>query len=283
MTLKHSLIGYALAIAAMLAVPPAQAAQPFETTTSWLQGFDDWISELDQMQRKDFQFSLGAGIGVTPDYPGADNYEAVGLPLFQLRYKDKLTLDPLGLRFRIWRNDRLRLRLTLGPSESRSADADTPIAKLNDVDRGLNTGLILEGRIAGPVAFRLNMRKEIAGGHDGFNVSPSVGVILTDKTKTYTVIPEIAVDWSDDNYMNAFYAVMPARAAAANLAPYNPSSGFRDILFRVTTSYRFNEHWIMLGRAQAGYLLGDAKKSPIVRTSGDAFQSVFGFGIMYNF
>ncbi|PHY01604.1 MAG: hypothetical protein CK529_01815 [Rhodospirillaceae bacterium] len=42
-------------------------AQPFEISNSWLEGFDDWASEIGNMKAEDFQFSLGVGVGITPD------------------------------------------------------------------------------------------------------------------------------------------------------------------------------------------------------------------------
>lgn len=283
MTFKRSFFAAALFGIALLAPNQPLHAQPFETSTSWLQGFDDWISEIGQMKAKDFQFSIGAGMGLTPDYPGSDKYQAVALPLFQIRYKDKLSVDPLGIRFRVWRSDCCRLRLVLGLSESRGADMDSPVAKLTDVDRGMNTGFIFEGRIAGPLAFRLNARQEVSGGHSGATISPALGLVLGNRARTYSVIPEVAITWASANYMNAFFDVSRTGSLASGLQPFDASSGFRDIAFRVTATYRFNEDWMGLVRLQADQLLNDAKRSSITRQTGDSFQGLFGFGFMYTF
>lgn len=258
-------------------------AQSLDSSSSWLQGFDDWISELSEVKATDFQWSVGAGMGVAPDYAGGDNYKALGLPLFQIRLRDKLTVDPLGVRFRIWRSDCCRFRLFAGMSESRGADKDTPVAKLPDVDRGVNLGFVFEGRIVGPLAFRLNGRKEVAGGHGGVTMSPSLGVILRTKDQTYSVIPEIATTWANGRYMNAFFGVTPAGATVSGLAPFAASSGFREVSLRLTSTYRFNENWTMIGRLQASRLTGDAKRSSIVRQAGDEDQGLIGFGFLYTF
>lgn len=281
MTFLRTLIGCIAALTCMSA--PIVHAQPFETSNSWLQGFDDWISEIGAMKAADFQFSLGAGVGVTPDYPGGNKYQTVALPLFQLRYKDKLTIDPLGIRFRVWRSECCRARLVLGLSESRGVDMDSVVSKLTDVDRGLNTGFVFEGRIAGPLAFRLNARQEVSGGHSGATIAPALGIVLRDKANTYSVIPELALTWASKDYMNAFFSVTPTGAAASGLRPFNASGGFRDVALRLTTTYRFNEDWMAVGRLQASQLLGDAKRSSITRQTGDSFQGLVGFGVMYTF
>lgn len=134
----------------------------------------------------------------------------MALPLFQVRLRDKLTIDPLGVRFRIWRSDYCRFLLFAGLSESRSADASSPVSRLPNIDSGMNLGFLFEGRIAGPLAFRVNGRKEVAGGHGGLTLAPSLGVIVRNKSGTYSVIPEVAATWANGSYMQSFFGVTPA-------------------------------------------------------------------------
>lgn len=261
----------------------AQSLDSIQNTAPWFEGFDDWINELGAIKAEDFTFGIGAGVGTTPDYPGGDNYQTVALPLFQVRYKDSLTIDPLGIRVRVWRGGDWRLRVVVGLSESRNAKSTSPVSKLPDVDRGLNAGFVLEGRIAGPLAFRLNGRKEFAGGHGGMTISPSLGIVIRDKNDKYSIIPEVALTWGNSKYMDAFFSVTPTGSTASGLGIYNAGAGFREAALRLTTSYRFNEDWMAVGRIQAARLLGDAKNSSIVRQSGDSFQGLVGFGVMYTF
>ncbi|MDX2142663.1 MAG: MipA/OmpV family protein [Rhodospirillaceae bacterium] len=283
MTLRQRLFGPLTAAAVIAASATAALAQPFETSTSWLQGFDDWISEIGAMKATDFQFSLGTGVGLTTDYPGSDRYKAVALPLFQVRYKDKLTVDPLGIRFRVWRNSCCRARLVIGLSESRGADMASPVSRLPDVDRGMNVGFIFEGRIAGPLAFRFNARQEVAGGHSGMTLSPALGVVLRDKAQTYSVIPELALTWASSDYMDSFFSVTPMGAAVSGLRAFNATPGLRDVSLRLTATRKISEDWMVVGRLQGSKLLGDAKRSSITQQTGDSFQGIAGFGFMYTF
>jgi outer membrane protein len=283
MTFRKKLIGYVTTFALLVSQASTAWAQPFETSTSWLEGFDDWASEIGNMKAEDFQLSLGAGVGITPDYAGGKKYQAIALPLFQLRYKDKLRIDPLGVRFRVWRSECCRARVFLGLSESRGVSMDSPVGKLKDVDRGLNTGFVFEGRFAGPLAFRLNARQEVSGGHSGATIVPALGIVLRDKNETYSVIPEIALTWASHDFMDAFYSVSPTGAAASGLRAFNASGGLRDVSLRLTATYRLSEDWMVVGRLQAAQLLSDAKRSSITRQTGDSFQGLAGFGVMYTF
>ncbi len=261
----------------------AQAQNLVSGSSSWLDGFDDWLDEIGEGKREHWQFGIGAGVGTAPDYPGGDNYKDLVLPVFQIKYKDQITLDPLGLRVRVWKSDNWRLRLVAGVSESRKADSSSAVSRLPDVDRGINAGFVLEGRIAGPLAFRLNGRKEFAGGHNGVTVTPSLGIVLRDKKETFSVIPEIAVTWGNNRYMDAFFSVTPQGSAASGLGIYNASSGFREAAVRATASYNISKDWTLLARVQAAQLLSEAKRSSIVRQAGDSFQGLVGVGVMYTF
>jgi outer membrane scaffolding protein for murein synthesis (MipA/OmpV family) len=97
------------------------------------------------------------------------------------------------------------------------------------------------------------------------------------------MIPELAVTWADGRYMESFFGVTPAGAAASGLAPFDAGAGFRDLALRITTTYRLDEHWTMIGRLQAARLLGSARRSSIVRQAGEANQGLIGFGFLYSF
>lgn len=278
---RHFVFLCLLALTAVLASPTSSRAQGYDEATAF-EGIDDWLSEMTNIRAEDFTVGIGVGVGLAPDYPGADRYKSVALPVFQVRYKDTFTLDPLGARLRVWKSDCCRLRVVVGLSESRQADQGTVVSRLPDVDRGINTGLIFEGRIVGPLAFRLNARKEIANGHGGITVSPALGVVIRDKAETYSIIPELALTWGNNRYMDAFFAVTP-QGAASGLPLYDAGAGFREVSARLTTTYHFNKDWMMVGRIQASRLISDAGRSPIVRQTGSRFQGLIGTGFMYIF
>lgn len=267
----------------LLAAAPA-AAQRLTTDSPFSNDGRSWLEELSDIEinAEDFAYTVGVGIGVTPDFPGSGEHKLGALPLFQVNYKDVVTLNPLGLRVRAWRNDRVRLRLGIGLSQGRSADDESPVSLLPKVKMGGSLDATLEGRIVGPVAFRLNAKQGFAGGHKGTTLSSSLGVVWREKDK-FSVIPEIALTWAGNNYMDAFFTVTPAGAAASGLSAYDAGAGFRDVALRVLAQYHFNTHWSVLVRGEAAKLLGDARDSSIVREAGKANQGTLGLGVLYTF
>jgi outer membrane protein len=274
----------ALCVGAVLAasVSPAQA-ELLEPSDGWLRGFDDWFTEFLARPEKKFELTLGAGVGAITDYRGSAKDGLKVAPLFRLRLYDKVTIDPMGIRVRLSSWDCCRLIAVVGRSEKRSAPDGDPVSLLPRVGAGVNVGMMFEGIVWGPLAFRVNARKEISNGHSGATVQPALGVVIRDTAETYSLIPEIAVSWADGKYMDSFFSVTPAGAAASGFTPYDAGSGIRDVLFRVTASYRFAPKWTVIARAQYSRLLGDARDSTIVRQGGSPNQHLAGVGVAYTF
>ncbi len=273
----------AVAVGAALALSSPAAAQGWNSG-ALESAYDDlaqYLAEMGEFSPEDWRVRVGAAVGVAPDFSGSDHYEVRGLPIFQIRYKDDVWIDPLGVRAAIWSNECCRLLAQVGISTGRSPDKESRAFLLPDVDMGVNTGFTFEGRFAKYFAFRLRARKEFAGGHGGTNLSAAVGTILT--TGAMRVIPEIATEWQSEDFMEAYYGVPASATAATGYAAYDPGSDFETVAFRVTSFYDLGDSWQLIMRGEAGFLLGDAKRSPIVRQDGDSFQGLFGVGVLYEF
>jgi len=246
--------------------------------------YDDlaqYLEEMGEFSPEDWRVRIGAAIGTAPDYSGSNQYEVKGLPVFQVRYKDDLWIDPLGARFAVWSSDCCRLLAGLGISTGRTPDKDSRARLLPDVGTGVNFNITYEGQFAKYAAFRLRARQEFAGGHGGLNLSAAVGTIL--RTDSVRLIPEIAVEWQSDKFMDAYYGVPVSTAAATGYTPYEPGSAFETAALRLTSFYDLDENWQLIMRGEAGLLLGAAKNSPLVREDGDSFQGLFGIGVLYEF
>jgi len=273
-----------ICILAVLALGAPQAQAQGWNSAALESAYDDlaqYLVEMGEFSPEDWRVRVGAATGVAPDFSGSDHYELRALPLFQVRYKDDIWIDPLGVRVKVLSTECCRLLAQVGVSTGRSPDKESRAFLLPDVDLGVNSGFTFEGRIARFFAFRLQARKEFAGGHGGTNLSAALGTIIT--TGAIRVIPEIATEWQSDDFMDAYYGVPAASTAATGYAAYDPSSDFETVSFRVTSFYELSDSWQLIMRGEAGFLLGDAKRSPIVQQDGDSFQGLFGIGVLYEF
>ena len=88
-------------------------------------------------------------------------------------------------------------------------------------------------------------------------------------------------------FARTYFGVTPAGAAASGLAPYTLGGGFKNIraslLLTQSLSGDLRRGWALFAIGSYSRLLGDFKRSPIVRDAGDADQFLVGAGIGYTF
>jgi len=251
------------------------------TLESVYENLSGYISELGASASKDWRLRIGAAMGAAPDFSGSDQYEIKFLPVFQFRYKKNLLIDPLGIRLQVWENSCCRLFIQTGLSPGRSPDPDSKVSLLPDFSTGADVGAYFEGRFARFIAFRLRVRKEVAGGHGGLRVSSSLGTVV--RRETFRLIPEIYLQWSDNTYMDAYYGIPVSSADATGYESFDPSPDFDNMALRMTAFFNVAEDWQLLLRAEAGLLVGDAGRTPFVREDGDRFRGLLGLGFLYTF
>lgn len=267
---------------AVMASAPAQAqGWNLSSLESAYDDFAGYLEEMGEFSPEDWQYRIGAAVGSVTDYSGSDQYETKGLPIFQIRYKDDIWIDPLGVRVKVWSTDCCRLLAQAGISTGRSPDKDSRAFLLPDISTGADIGFTFEGQLAKFFAFRLRARQEVAGGHGGTGFSAALGTII--RTDSVRLIPEIGTEWRSNKFMDAHYGVPASATGATGYAAYNPGAGFEDVAFRLTSFYDLDEQWQLIMRGEAKLLLSQAKNAPFVVQDGDSFQGLFGMGVLYTF
>jgi len=82
-----------------------------------------------------------------------------------------------------------------------------------------------------------------------------------DRTSEWTL--GAGLGGADAAYMQSYYGVMPAGAAATGLRPYRPSGGLDRAYTALACTRALDRHWITYASVSAGRLLGPAAASPL--------------------
>ncbi len=90
----------------------------------------------------------------------------------------------------------------------------------------------------------------------------------------------LATTWANTEYLQDYFGVDAAQAVQSGYGVYRPGSGLRDVRVGATLVYRLTPAWAVTGSLTRTELLGDAKRSPIVREQGTT-SALFTVG--YNF
>ncbi len=232
------------------------------------------------------QLRLGIGPVIAPRYEGDDDYDLDPGPMVSLRFRDWLEVDNNNVRVNLfWRGrdgaPRLRagptLRVDFGREQSDSVD----LAGLGSIGTAIEVGGFVSYD-AEPWRYRLRLRRDVTGGHDGWIANADWSFAMQPTTRT-RIAAQLTATWADRRYMNRFFGVDAAAAAASGLPAHAADAGLKDVTLTFASETRLTERWALVLNAGYERLLGEAKNNPLVRLRGSPDQLVFGAFAVYSF
>lgn len=224
----------------------------------------------------------GLGAQIRPEYPGADEAEWVPYIKFSIAKGN----EPFGFGAP---DDAFGIGLfsaggfRAGPSlalQGGRKDSDVGVP-LGEVKRTIEAGAFAEFNIADQFRLRGDVRKGI-NGHEGFIASLGADQIWRDGDRyVASVGPRLL--FSDSRYQRAYFGVSPEAALATGLPAYRPGGGLHAVAAAAGLHYSLGGPLGLFGYARYERLVGDARKSPVVRELGSPNQLSAGLGISYTF
>ncbi|MDD3447151.1 MAG: MipA/OmpV family protein, partial [Zavarzinia sp.] len=160
------------------------------------------------------------------------------------------------------------------------------VKALHEVDDAWEVGLSLGWRVQDPAnsrnSFRvgLDLLQDVSSAHGGF---------VADLTAVYrqAVMGRLdlgvlaGVTYASGAYMDEYFGVSAADAAASGLAQYGANGGIRDLRLMPLAVLHLDDHWRLGASAGWQRLIGDAADSPIVKDRGDENQFVASMTMAY--
>lgn len=251
-------------------------------------------------------FTLGAGVGVGPDYEGAEDYGVGALPMIGVEWTDddttaegpvegtELQLGLHGAYFSLPEGvgiDFLKLRsgdhvLTGGVGLSydfgRDAGDNDGLTGMGDIDGyAVGTiGLSYEtnfGLFAG-----LGVHQSLSGDDRGATADLSLGYALP-LSKTLLFLPSIYTVWASEDHMQSYFSVSGTQAAQSGNRRFDAGAGFKTVGLDAALQWSVSESWGVFTQAGYARLIGDAADSPLVADKGDPNQFSGMAGVSYRF
>jgi MipA family protein len=238
---------------------------------------------------EDMSFTLGAGVGVAPDYEGSDDGELV--PLLNLSvanlYHPKTFVQVLGPRLRsnFLPDDHWRLGLSGQYIKERDDVEDDQVDDLEKVDPSVMLGLLAGYDFIGDplqdLVLELEARQDVAN-DNGFLASVR-GLYGGQLTSSWRLDAFVGSTWASEDYMSSYFGVGAADAVRSGLDQFDAEEGVKDVNFGGALNYRFLERWSVTALATYSRLIGDAADSPVVDEAGDENQLFGGALVNYRF
>lgn len=223
----------------------------------------------------DLVFELGAGALVQPTWEGSSDVVFSAWPIIGFEF---VSIGPFTLGGGPERA--FSLSPSFGFRGERDDNDHAALTGIGDVDAAVEAGARASYRyrmIRASVALRRGF-----GGHEGF-VGEAALEIVVEPTERWTFAIGPQVSFADDEYMDTYFGVTAAQAAASGLAPFSAGAGFKSVGVIAETRYRLTEDLSLRGKASYHRLIGDAADSPIVAQAGSEDQFMAGVGLSYRF
>lgn len=229
-----------------------------------------------------YRVRAGMGAQIRPDFPGADETEWAAYPHIAVAKGD----EPFAFGAP---DDSFDLRLisnggfAAGPvAKIASGRRDSKVgAPVGDVSSTIEAGVFAQQRLSDSFRLRGEIRRGI-GGHDGFIGNAGADYISRDGDQyVFSVGPRVI--FSDSRYQRAYFGVTPEAALASGLPIYRPGGGLHALALVSGIDYAIGGGWGLFGFARYERLVGDARRSPIVREFGSPNQFSAGLGINRTF
>ncbi len=224
---------------------------------------------------RDFSLSAGAVGIVSPRYEGSKSYKVIGFPLLYPRFtgggastftKRVSFKGADDLRYKLFDTGNFEAGPIVGYRSGRDADDGVLLGGLGDIDASAVLGGYASYSLD-YITFDASIGTGVFGDANGFQArfAAETDYELTPELK---LTARFGTTVSSDEYMDTFFGVTPAQAAAstAGLPVYDPDTGFKDVFVQIGTEYRFNENWRFGLGVKYSRLVGDAEDSPVIET-----------------
>ncbi|HEY5740889.1 MAG TPA: MipA/OmpV family protein [Gammaproteobacteria bacterium] len=224
----------------------------------------------------DWSVGLGAGVISAPEYLGGDSIETFAVPAIDIAYRRTITFNFYeGLNAYFFNRDAISLKAGVAWQPGRDEDEDPSLAGIGDIDDATLLRLVAEYQFDIYTAF-FGLRRHY-GGTDGTQFEAGIQAFYTlrEEITSPRLLFNLAVLYSDDDYMQGYFGIDAGQAAASGLQPYSAESGISSLRAGATAFYPLTRNWRLTGVLQYRELVGDAGDSPLVLQDGQWFGGAF--------
>lgn len=236
-------------------------------------------------------WSLAAGVGVSPDYEGSDDYRPV--PLWRASAKDLyhpetfVQISGLSLSSNFIPHENFRLGISAEYAMERDDVHDNSVDNLDSTDDGFLLGLVggyefgvLEN---GKLGFELDSRFDLADDIGGLITAKVKFSSPVDDDKRWIVRASVESTYATDDYMDNYFGISASDLGTSDLSTFDADGGIKDVGFGGGVTYVITKQWSFTTLASYKRLVGDAEDSPVTDDAGDEDQLFAGALVNFRF
>ncbi|VXC92991.1 MipA family MltA-interacting protein [Burkholderia sp. 8Y] len=268
-----------LAVAMAAYTPLGVRAQTPSPLGEWQYSAGVPLEKLYEPTTPEWAVRLGVGAAFRALYDGSDRYHTLAGPSIDIRYRDLFfasTGEGIGANLLQGRNWRISAALVydLGRRAHNDPSRLNGLGNINPApEMKLAADYVVSKEF--PLVFRAAFTRSF-GGSNGWIADVGAYVPMPGSTENFFWFAGPSVSLADSKYMNSWFGVNAAQAAASGYRKYEASAGLKSAGFGITLVWYLNKHWFMTADGTFRRLLGTAASSPITqsKTEGGCNMSI---------
>lgn len=224
----------------------------------------------------DYNYAVGLGAGLAPDYEGSEDYEAFPMVFGRYSYGGGSYVMLRGNQLK-WNflDDKVQFGPFIQYRHARDDVDNDQVDRMDDIDAGAEAGFFLTG-VFGNWSTTLEFAADVSGEYDGYLVTLG-GDYKAYAGEMVAITLGASTTYASDNYMETYFQVDAGNRGTSTLPDYSADDGeFKDVGVHMVADYSINDRWSIVGNINYKLLLGDAEDSPIVEEDGQFFVGATG-------
>ncbi len=227
--------------------------------------------------------TVGMGMGLAPDYEGADDFEFVPIPQMRYNFSNGCYLSLLGpsLRANMIPDRKFGFGPMLRYRPERDSVDDEAVDQFKKVDSAIEAGVFGSVSINQFLLYAA-YNQDTSGAHDGYLIDVAGGYRMGIESNVQLIIFGLGT-YAGEDYIETYFGVDAENARRSGLPEYAAEAGIKDVGGLVALQYKLDGNWAILGMMKFTRLLGDAADSPVVDQRGDANNFMDAIILNYSF
>jgi MipA family protein len=232
--------------------------------------------------------TLGSYGVFEPKSEGSKTYQTTGRPIFNVRHstdREWLSLPNDSIDYELIETDQFRAGPVVNGRLGRTGTSDRGSRDVSfaghAVAVSLEAGAFVEYWPVDWLRTRVEVRTAAVGGAGVTGDLNVDAVWRPNQALTVNAGPRLSV--GDGAFMDTYYGVSAAQAAALRVSRFDADAGVRSYGFGVGFKYRFTPQFTGLGYVEHQRLAGSAADSPLIASLGTPVQTSVGLGASYDF
>lgn len=224
--------------------------------------------------------TVGAAVLVGPRYSGSDETRVRMLPSIDYQWQNGWFAGALnGIGYNASKQADKAYGVRVTADFGRKAHRSEALRGLGDIDPRPEWSAFFNVTPMRGLTLSSSLRYGSGNDRDGLLVDLGAGWSVT-LNPSLRLGANLATTWANAAYMQSYYGIDAAQSLRSGYASFKPDSGLRDVRLGTSLVYRVSPTWVLTGSLTHTTLLGDARRSPIVRDEG-SLSTVLAVGYSF--